>query len=135
MYHKIKNELSILKSIVHRIMFGAQSQDGILADIFKDLDCVFYQMTKYRKAEQAKMMPIAANDYNQLLEIITQTAQEIADFVNNELAIIESKVRRFLYRLSKAHSLYAKLMALLERLEITQSVLNDLKSLNEGLKI
>ena len=49
MYHKIKNELSILKSIVHRIMFGAQSQDGILADIFKDLDCVFWHGSKSLK--------------------------------------------------------------------------------------
>lgn len=135
MYHKIKNEISILKSIVYRIMFNAQSQDRIFVNIINRIDVIFYKLTEYRQAEQSQVMQIPANDYNQLLQIITQTAQGTTNFVNNELAIIESKVRRFLYHLSETHSLYAKLMTLLERLELTQSTVNDLKWLNEGIKI
>jgi tetratricopeptide (TPR) repeat protein len=135
MYHKIKNELSLLKSIIYRIIATDQSQNTKLTKIIKNIENMFDEIAKRQEAEKAKITKIATSDYKQLLDTISQTAHDIADFVNNELAVIESRIRRSLYRLSESDKLYTKLRKLLKQVEITQSALNDLKSVNEGLKI
>jgi signal transduction histidine kinase len=55
--------------------------------------------------------------------------------VNNELAVIESKTIRAIRKLSPNDEHYAQFDKLLTQLELTQSALNDLKAINEGISI
>ena len=57
------------------------------------------------------------------------------DFVNNELAVIISKTRRAIWKLQLDAPHYSQFNKLLTQLEFTQAALNDLKSINEGIKI
>lgn len=135
MYHNIANEISILKSIAYRIIYQSQTKDEILSEIIEAIEEINEQIRERREQGKADARAIPENDYKRLMETISQTAHDISDFVNNELAAIESKIRRVLWNLSGNSPQYPQFQELLDQLEFTQSALNDLKSLNEGVKI
>jgi signal transduction histidine kinase len=70
-----------------------------------------------------------------MLRVISTTAHDISDYVNNELASIESKTRRAIRKLQSDDPHYPQFKKLLDQLEITQAALNDLKAINEGITI
>lgn len=135
MYHKIANEVVILKSIASRILYLSKTEDTLLRDIIKSIEDVSNQID-IRKAEQkSKIAQIPNDDYKETLKIISKTAHDISDFVNNELAVIISKTRRAIYKLQPDAPHYNQFNKLLIQLELTQTALNDLKSINEGITI
>ena len=135
MYHKIGNEVAILKSIAYRLLRNLESQHPIVSEIIRDLDKLQEDITSQRAAEKAVITTIARDNYRQLIEIISKTAHDIADEVNNILAVIESKTRRAIRKLGQDSNLYKNFEKLLTQLELTQAALNDLKSINEGIVI
>ena len=135
MYHKIANEVVILKSIAYRILYLSQAEDPLLRDIIKSIENVSEQID-IRKAEQkSKIAEIPDDNYREILTIISKTAHDVSDFVNNELAVIISKTRRAIWKLQSDAPHYSQFNKLLTQLEFTQAALNDLKSINEGIKI
>ena len=134
-YHKIANEISILKGIAYRILRFSQAEDPLLTGIIADIEDVLEKVNHRRALEKSQIATISDDEYEQILEIISKTAHDISDFVNNQLAIIESKTRRAIKKLVVDAPHYPQFEKLLAQLELTQVALSDLKAINEGIKI
>ena len=134
-YHKIANEISILKGIAYRILRFSQTEDPLLTGIINDIEDVLEEVNRRRGLEKSQISTIANDEYEQILAIISKTAHDISDFVNNQLAIIESKTRRAMRKIAVDNPHYKQFEKLLTQLEFTQIALNDLKAINEGIKI
>ncbi len=135
MYHKIKNEISIILEIVHEIIADVEKPDKILLDIRKHIQTILDGIQTKRQLEESKVKQIPLDDYKEIMAIISQTAHDIVDFVNNETAVIQEDIAFTLSDLSKDDSLYQGLNELQTQLKVTQTALDDLKSVNEGIKI
>ena len=135
MYHKIGNEVAILKSIAHRLLRKIEAEHPIVREIICDLEDLQDSVNRQRTSEKAEIANIPRDDYQQLIEVVSKTAHDIADEVNNILATIESKTRRVLRKLPQDSPLQENFEKLLAQLELTQTALNDLKSINEGMII
>jgi tetratricopeptide (TPR) repeat protein/anti-sigma regulatory factor (Ser/Thr protein kinase) len=135
MYHKIANEISILKGIAYRIVRHSEQKDPLLSGIIQDIEDVFAEVDRRRVAQKFKIETIPHDDYRRILEVISKTAHNISDFVNNQLAIIESKTRRVMRKLQPSAPHYSQFEKLLTQLELTQTALSDLKAINEGITI
>lgn len=103
----------------------------MLSDIIESIERTSEEITRRRNEERARIEQIPADDYEKIVEAISQTAHDISDIVNNELAIIKQYVLRGL----KKDISSQKLERLIEQIEFTESAMNDLKSVNEGIKI
>lgn len=134
-YHKIGNEVAILKSIAQRLLRSIETEHPIVREIIGDLEDLQESITRQRATEKATIATIPRDDYQKLIEVVAKTAHDIADEVNNILATIESKTRRVLRKLPETSALREKFEKLLAQLELTQTALNDLKSINEGMVI
>ena len=134
-YHKIANEIVILKGISYRILHHSGIKYPLLSEVIKDIEDIFEEVEKRRSAQKSEMETISKNDYRGMLTIVAKTAHDISDFVNNQVAIIESKTRRVMWKLEPTNTHYAQLEKLLKQLELTQAALNDLKAINEGISI
>ncbi|MEG4628899.1 ATP-binding protein, partial [Microcoleus sp. AR_TQ3_B6] len=135
MYHKIANEISILKAIAYRISRRSDREDPLLNGIIQAIEDVFQEVDKRKEAQKSEIETISNDDYRRILTVISKTAHDISDFVNNELAVIKSKTIRAIRKLSPNDEHYAQFDKLLTQLELTQSALNDLKAINEGISI
>jgi len=135
MYHKIANEISILKGIAYRILRRSEQEDPLLTGIIQDIESVFSEVDRRRSAQKSEIETISHDDYKSVLAVISKTAHDISDFVNNQLAVIESKTRRAMQKLQPRDAHYSQFEKLLTQLELTQVALNDLKAINEGIRI
>ncbi|MBW4461763.1 MAG: tetratricopeptide repeat protein [Nodosilinea sp. WJT8-NPBG4] len=135
MYHKIGNEVAILKSIAYRLLRKIEADHPIVSEIIGELEELQGSVNRQRVAQKAAIAKIPHDNYHKLIEIVSRTAHDIADEVNNILATIESKTRRTLRRLSIDSPLKENFEKFLAQLELTQTALNDLKSINEGMVI
>jgi len=135
MYHKIANEISILKGIAYRILRRSEQEDPLLSGIIQDIEAVFSEVDRRRSAQKTEIETISHDDYKSVLAVISKTAHDISDFVNNQLAVIESKTRRAMRKLQPGDAHYSQFKKLLTQLELTQAALNDLKAINEGIRI
>jgi len=135
MYHKIANEISILKGIAYRILRRSEQKDDLLSDIIQDIEEVFTEVDRRRAAQKSEIENISHDNYGQILAVISKTAHDISDFVNNQLAFIESKTRRAIEKLQSSDNHYLQFEKLLTQVELTQIALNDLKAINEGIRI
>ncbi|NES68104.1 MAG: histidine kinase, partial [Okeania sp. SIO2D1] len=135
MYHKIHNEIALLKSIAYRILRNYQDENYILNNIIEKLEDLVEKIAKRREIQQEKIDKIPEDDYREILSIISQTAHDISDVVNNGLALIELKTRRGMRKIDSESKIYSQFEKLLTQLEFTQAALNDLKAINEGINI
>ena len=135
MYHRIANEISVLKAIAYRILRRSEREEPLLSGIIQDIEDVFEEVDRRRSAQKFEIETIPQDDYGSILAVISRTAHDISDFVNNQLAVIESKTRRVIRRLQPDDVHYAQFEKLLTQLELTQTALSDLKAINEGITI
>lgn len=135
MHHKIANEIVILKSIAFRILHFSEGEDSLLSSIIKDIENVFEQIDHFKAEQKSKIAEIPYNNYEEILAVISKTAHDISDFVNNELATIKSKTQREIRKLQPDTPQYSRFNKLLTQLELTQAALNDLKTINRGIII
>jgi signal transduction histidine kinase len=135
MYHKILNEISMLQIIARRIVANDKTND-VLSLIIQRIEGIVDKMAQLREKEKADVAQIPTSHYHERVKIISKTAHDIADIVNNELAIIKRRIQRVLKSATQTTDrFYQKLQKLLMRVESTETALNDLKSINEGIKI
>ncbi|MEA5477470.1 tetratricopeptide repeat protein, partial [Pseudanabaena galeata UHCC 0370] len=135
MYHKIGNEIAVLRSISYRLLRRMEGEHPLVKEIVNDLEKLQQGIASQRANEKAAIAGIAHSNYKQLIEIVSKTAHDISDEVNNQLAVIESKTRRAMRKLTAEDPQYQQFEKLLLQLKITQTALNDLKSINEGKTI
>jgi tetratricopeptide (TPR) repeat protein len=133
-YHKIQNEISILKSIAQRILLK-ETDIGLHDEVVTRLEKIIATITINRTQEQHSLETIENNDLKAIEEAIATTVHRIVDSVNNELATVKSYARRMQLNVSQENSLHTKLSQLLEQIEKSETALNELKAVNEGMKL
>jgi signal transduction histidine kinase len=135
MYHKIGNEIAVLRSISYRLLKRMEGEHPLVKEIVNDFEKLQQGIASQRASEKAAIAGIAHSNYKQLIEIVSKTAHDISDEVNNQLAVIESKTRRAMRKLTPENPQYQQFEKLILQLKITQKAINDLKSINEGKTI
>ncbi|MFN7715898.1 MAG: ATP-binding protein [Pseudanabaenaceae cyanobacterium] len=135
MYHKIGNEIAVLRSISYRLLKRLEGEHPLVKEIINELEKLQQGIANQRANEKAAIAKIPHSNYKQLIEIVSKTAHDISDEVNNQLAVVESKTRRAMRKLMTENPQYQQFEKLLLQLKITQTALNDLKSINEGKTI
>nr|VFJ77438.1 MAG: Signal transduction histidine kinase [Candidatus Kentron sp. FW] len=131
-YHKILNEVATLKMIAYRIVRKTESEE--LRRVIERIESIAAEIGRRRQAAAARIDTIPTNDYDRLLQAISATAHDIADFTNNAIAALELQVRRLL----KTHGnapFADTLVRLLEQIQFTERGLNDLKTVNEAIRL
>lgn len=135
MYHKIGNEIAVLRSISYRLLKRMEGEHPLVKEIVNDFEKLQQGIASQRANEKAAIAETSHSNYKQLIEIVSKTAHDISDEVNNQLAVIESKTRRAMRKLTAEAPQYQQFEKLLVQLKITQKAINDLKSINEGKTI
>ncbi len=135
LYHKISNEIAILNEILHGIVFEFHIEDDSFAEILKHVSDILGEIRRRRDLEKTQVKEIPADDYDAIMSTISKTAQDISDFVNNELAVLEEDIRFLLDNSSNKNVPSEELEEVLAQIRITEQALNDLKSINEGITI
>jgi signal transduction histidine kinase len=134
-YHKVQNEVSLLRIIAKRIV-AKEASNKTLSQIWEGITYILRGILERRQSEKVHIQKISApGDYHSILNTISQTAHDIVDFVNNELAVVRIRSQRALKKVSPESLTYSQLQKLLEQIKFTESALNDLKSVNEGIKL
>ncbi|MDM8566472.1 ATP-binding protein, partial [Candidatus Halobeggiatoa sp. HSG11] len=134
MYHKIQNLVAILKDIIHEIIEDNQQNEkisAILTIILSTLD----KIKQERALEQEQIQTIPHDDYRQIIELISKTAHKIVDFVNNKLSVVREDIHNILEDLPTTDPNYQQFNNLLTYITSTQKALNDLKDINQGIKL
>jgi len=135
MYHKIGNEIAVLRSISYRLLKRMEEEHPLVKEIVNDFEKLQQGIASQRANEKEAIAETSHSNYKQLIEIVSKTAHDISDEVNNQLAVIESKTRRTMRKLTAENPQYQQFEKLLLQLKITQKAINDLKSINEGKTI
>ncbi len=135
LYHKIQNEIAILKELVHEIISDLNIDNEIFDRILQNIINILDGIKQRRHQEESKIKDISQQDYAQLISMISQTAHDIVDFVGNKLAAIKEDIWDTLSDIENDETFQQHLTQLLQRIESTQVALNDLKAVNEGIRI
>jgi tetratricopeptide (TPR) repeat protein len=134
-YHKIQNQIAIFKDIAHEIIEDDPSADEKISPILTLINTKLLTGIKdKRHLEQEHIKTIPHDDYQQILALISNTAHHIVDFVNNKLSAIREDVWEILEDLTPDEP-RAQFDELLKYLKSTQAALNDLKAVNEGIRL
>ncbi|MCP4109551.1 MAG: tetratricopeptide repeat protein, partial [Desulfobacteraceae bacterium] len=132
-YHKIINEINILKSILYEITID--TENPFIKQIIEQVENILNEINLRRDKEKKKVQKIPQHDYQQLIKIISETAHDISDFVNNELFGIKTDIKLFQNNLDKDDLLRQKLTEIADQIESSEGILNDLKAAHEGIMI
>lgn len=128
MYHKIQNEVSILKGITQQII--RKTDLSTLNDIVNQIEDISAGISQRSNKAKTTLKQIPSGDYQKILNAISTIAYDIVDFVNNEMAVLKAQVQKLLH-----NSDNKQLEKLLEQIEFTESALNDLKSVNASVDL
>jgi len=134
MYHKIQNLVAILKDIIYEIIEDNQQDEKLSAILTLILDTL-NKIKEERNLEKNQIQTIPHDNYQQIIELISKTAHTIVDFVNNKLSAIREDVLDILEDLPITAPSYEQFNQLLTYLKSTQNALNDLKDINQGIKL
>jgi signal transduction histidine kinase len=133
-YHKMVNEINILKGILYDLAFDYQEHEAILDDVILRLEHILEGIRSKRQSEKKKLKQIDSNDYRRMITLITETAKDISDFVNNGFFKLKSELQFVQWELDEDQPFYQNLTALIARVELAEATLNDLKSLLRGIE-
>ena len=128
MYHKIQNEISILKAIAQRI--AAKTESSHIHQIVAHIEDISADIVRRSDKAKGTLENISAGSYQQIIDAISATAHDIVDFVNNEIAVLKARIHKLLRQDDNE-----RLQNLLEQVEVTESALNELKSINESVHL
>ena len=133
-YHKMLNEIVILKSILDGLVYDYQASATILKTASQRLEGILAGIHSRREAGQ-KQAQAVPDDFRARLEMIASTAQDVSDFVNNGFFKLKADLQLIQYDLAAANPLAQELAKLIARIEQAENGLNDLKSVQEGMTI
>nr|VFK30814.1 MAG: Signal transduction histidine kinase [Candidatus Kentron sp. MB] len=136
-YHKINNEIAILKAIVYSL--AGETESEVLARVIESIETISEEISRRRNTARMEQEARSPADYEQVLRQIADTAQDISDFVNNEIAIIKQDIYELLYSQENItppdDERTSEIQRLLEQIEFTEGALNDLKTVNESIRL
>ena len=133
-YHKMVNEINILKGILYDLAFDYQDHEIILDDVIERLENILESIRNKRQSEKKKLKQIDPNDYGSMIALITDSAHEISDLVNNAFFKLKSELQFVQWELNKDYPFYRNLTELIARVELAEATFNDLKSVHQGIE-
>jgi len=133
-YHKMVNQINILKGILYDLAFDYQDHEIILDDVIERLEDILESIRSKRQSEKKKLKQIDPNDYRSMIALITDTAHEISDLVNNGFFKLKSELQFVQLELDKDDPFCQNLTELIARVELAEATFNDLKSLHQGIE-
>jgi len=95
-----------------------EGEHPLVKEIVNDLEKLQQDIASQRANEKVAIAQVSHSNYKQLIEIISQTAHDISDEVNNQLAVIESKTRRAMRKLTAENPHYQQFDKFLLQLNI-----------------
>jgi len=131
LYHKIKNRIAVLKETLYDKLLD--NDDPQLRDWVEKIGAIATGIKERRAEETAQTQQ--REDYTAILEIISSTAHDIVDFVGNKISGIREEVWQCLAELPPEDARRALYQDILQHLQRTLAALNDLKAVNEGIRL
>jgi tetratricopeptide (TPR) repeat protein/two-component sensor histidine kinase len=130
LYHKIKNRIAVLKETLYDKLLDNESP--FFRGLLEKVDLIFSGIKERRSEESEKTNKV--NDYDEVMNIISATAHDIVDFVGNKISGIREGVLDYQADLPENDPNLPLCKDVLAYLKSTLETLNDLKSINEGVK-
>jgi len=122
-YHKIENQISILRALFDMAILK-EPDEGIREKLkgteLKVLE--IFKIIKDKKDIEKKSIELNKNDFDTLIDVISEIAHNITDKISNKLHVIKSK----LMMIGK------KFPQIENQIKTTVATLNNLKNLREG---
>ena len=135
MYHKVLNELFILKSMLQRLAYRSQENKELLYKTIAQIEGLENGIRERRETAKEQEREIPQQDFRKRLRLISETAHKVSDFVNNGFFTLKSEIQRTLRHVVADSPFYQQLAEIVERVEQSEEAINDLKSLHEGVII
>jgi tetratricopeptide (TPR) repeat protein len=138
-YHKLANEISLLKLIVNRLLHN--NKDDFFKEINIKLAELLTEINQRRAAQVDKIEKISyedrvkGNDYEKIITIVQKTAKDIANFAINKLIVIKLKIEKLNKNTSTDSPLYFKTQKLLNHIARTQIAVSTLQDIKNNIKI
>ncbi|HDN26341.1 MAG TPA: tetratricopeptide repeat protein, partial [Thioploca sp.] len=92
MYHKILNEISMLKAIAYQIVKDDRAS-VVLSKVIASIESTYEKITQLRNEEKTQVEQMPTNNYEEIVAIISRTVHDIVDLANNQLAIIKRRLQ------------------------------------------
>ncbi|GEM_PF-586282 len=134
-YHKMINEVNVLKGILYGLELDYQEQGAVLGQAIARLEGILGEINQERALAKEQVKEIDMHNYRAMVEVIAKTAHDVADVVNNGFFKLKSDIQLAQWDLAKEGPLYQKLGDLVGRVEQAEAALNDLKAAQEGITI
>ncbi|MDM8521407.1 tetratricopeptide repeat protein [Anaerolineales bacterium HSG6] len=138
-YHKMNNQVNLLRLVIEEIELTPQATENsraFLTAIKQGVRTILAGIKERRQLEKKIRRDIPTRHYHEMIELISKTAHDITDFVNNKLFGLRTDVQEFLkYELIATDPFYPQLEQVLAKIRVAERGLNDLKSINQGIKI
>ena len=138
-YHKIANEITILKSISQRMLMSARREEmeGLekVEGLVEVIEQAEREIEQKRQKEKKELATIPADSYDTIIQTISETAHDIADNVFNKLFKVNSQAQRLIRRYEEGTKTRELLDRFLAQVKLSQTAVNNLKNVNEGIDI
>ena len=135
LYHKINNRIAILKEILYEKLSG--HEDPLLRDLVGKISDILKGIKELRARADRDSQTGKLGDLNYAatLEIIAETAHDIADFVVNKISSLSEQLWEFHNLLPFGDERIVLHEDLKKHIQRALDALNDLKRINEGIRL
>jgi signal transduction histidine kinase len=133
LYHKIKNTIAVLKEIIYDKLL--ENEEPFLQGLANKIDVILAGIRERRADEASQTDKLAESDYEVLLKTISDTAHDIIDFVGNKISDIREELWEYQSDIAPEDPRRDLYQELLQHLQRTLAALNDLKAVNEGIRL
>jgi len=130
-YHKVQNEVSLLKIIARQATEKAPTVE-VLPEALARITEISDWMVGKREVERGQVEQLAKDNYEAIMKVVSATAHDVVDYVSNELPALKNRVRRRTRNLTLEAPALHQVEKLLAQIDYTMESLNDLKSFNES---
>jgi len=134
-YHKMINELFILKGILYEMEVDAGSNAAPITSIIQRVEAMLAELNAKRDEEKINLRQIPEHDYQRMLELIAQTAHDISDVINNSFFRLKADILLLREETLPNSPLAQQIERIFTHIETTERALNDLKSVQEGIAL
>lgn len=134
-YHKMINELFILKGILYEMEADAGSNAAPITSIIQRVEAMLAELNAKRDEEKINLRQIPEHDYQRMLELIAQTAHDISDIISNSFFRLKADILLLREETLANSPLAQQIERIFTHIETTERALNDLKSVQEGIAL
>ena len=135
LYHKINNRIAILREVLYEKL--VQHEDPLLRDLVDQISGILKGIKERRACadRDSQTGKLGSLNYSATLNVIAETAHDIADFVGNKISSIREQLWESHNALSADDGRIVLYEDLRKHFQRASDALNDLKRINEGIRL